>query len=39
MLAFLLTHLLPFIAEEVSKSKEKYKTIAQELEYAELNNY
>lgn len=26
-------------ADEVSKGKEKYKTIAQELEYADLNNY
>ncbi|KMZ03423.1 golgin candidate 5 isoform X11 [Drosophila simulans] len=27
------------LEDEVSKGKEKYKTIAQELEYADLNNY
>lgn len=39
---FYLLHVLPLpkkIAAEVSKGLEKYKTIAQELEYAELNNY
>jgi len=30
---------IPPAADEVSKGKEKYKTIAQELEYADLNNY
>jgi len=30
---------LSLLPDEVSKGKEKYKNIAQELEYAELNNY